>query len=132
MIDSKEFRTGNYLLEKKNGKIGLVPLGPDQLQLILQNKLTDLFPQLIKSDLLVKLGFTENMDYPLLPEAREFILVLPVIGPNKNEIRAYIKNNQEAFARYLVNGLVASNNVFAIHLLQNLYFSLTGKELSFQ
>jgi hypothetical protein len=68
----------------------------------------------------------------LLPEARQFILVVPVIGSNKNEIHAFIKNNKECFGRATVNGLPASNNFYHLHQLQNLYFSMTGLELSIQ
>jgi hypothetical protein len=74
-------------------------------------------------------GFLENKDYPLSPQAREFKLQLPVIGNNKNEILAYIKNNKECFARAMVNGLPVSNNIFHVHQLQNLYYALTGEEL---
>lgn len=79
--------------------------------------------------MLEKSGFKENKEYPLLPHAKEFILVLPVIGKNKNEIRAYIKNNKECFGRATVNDLPVSNNLYYLHQLQNLYFALTGEEL---
>ena len=71
-----------------------------------------------------------NKDYPLLPDAREFILVLPVIGNHKNEIRAYIKNNKECFGRAVVNGLPVSNNFYHLHQLQNLFFALTNEEIN--
>ncbi len=76
-----------------------------------------------------KCGFEENKEYALLPEAREFLLTLPVIGNNKNEICVYIKNNGECFGRAAVNGMPVSNNFFHLHQLQNLFNALTGKEL---
>jgi hypothetical protein len=83
----------------------------------------------LKAEILEKCGFVENKDYPLLPDAREFILVLPIIGNNKNEIRAYIKNNKECFGRVTVNNLPVSNNFYHLHQLQNVYFALTSEEL---
>src|SRR6476469_71856 len=89
----------------------------------------DFFAIVLKAELLEKCGFIENKDYPLLPDAREFRLVLPVIGNHKNEILAYIKNNKECFGRAVVNGFTASNNFYHLHQLENLYYSLTGEEL---
>lgn len=89
----------------------------------------EVFPIVLKAELLQKCGFIENESYLLLPDAREFILVLPVIGSNNNEVRAYIKNNKECFGRATVNGLPVSNNFYHLHQLQNLYFALTNKEL---
>ena len=60
------------------------------------------------------------------------MLVLPVIGSHHNEIRAYIKNNKECFGRAVVDTIPVSNNFYYLHQLQNLYFSLTGKELAVQ
>lgn len=90
----------------------------------------EIYPVVLKAEILQKCGFTENEKYPLLPDAREFILVLPVIGNNNNEIRAYIKNNKECFARAVVNNLPVSNNVYHLHQLQNLYYALTNEELN--
>ena len=84
---------------------------------------------LLKAEILQKCGFVENEKYPLWPAAREFILVLPVIGNANNEIRAYIKNNKECFARAVVNNLPVSNNLYHLHQVQNLYFALTNEEL---
>ena len=87
------------------------------------------FPVILKADVLEKCGFAENKDYPLLPAAREFILVMAVNGSNKNQINAFVKNNGECFARATVDGAPASNNIYHLHQLQNLYFSITGDEL---
>ena len=94
-----------------------------------KGEVKDLFPVILRAELFEKAGFIENKDYPLLPDAREFKLVLPVIGTQKNEIAGYIKNNKECFARATVNGLAVSNNVFHLHRVQNLYYALTGEEL---
>jgi hypothetical protein len=97
--------------------------------LLSKGETASFFPAVLKPELLTKCGFVENKDYPLAPQSREFILVLPVIGSNKNEIYGYVKNNGECFVRAMVNGAVASNNFFHLHQLQNLYYMLTGKEL---
>jgi hypothetical protein len=87
------------------------------------------YPVVLKAEILQKSGFIENKDYPLLPQAREFVLVLPVIGNHKNELFGYVKTNGECFVRATVNGAVATNNFFHLHQLQNLFFALTGTEL---
>ena len=95
-----------------------------------RGEIKDLFPVVLKPELLEKCGFIENKNYALLPDAREFKLVLPVIGNAQNEIHAYVKNNKECFGRATINNLPISNNFYHLHQLQNLYFALTGEELS--
>lgn len=90
----------------------------------------DMFPVLLSAPVLEKCDFAENKKYALLPESREFILVLPVMGSGAMEIRAYVKNNKECFARVMISGVPVSNNFFHLHHLQNVYFSLTGEELA--
>lgn len=89
----------------------------------------DFFPVVLSTAVLEKCGFTENKKYPLLPESREFILVMPVMGSGNMELRAYIKNNKEAFGRAMMNGVPVSNNFFHLHQLQNLFYALAGQEL---
>lgn len=129
MINANELRLGNHILQKINNRIVTVKCTPHHFELLSTGDGKDIYPVTLKVELLEKAGFLENMDYPLLPDAREFILVLPVIGNNKNEIRAYIKNNKECFGRAVVNGLPVSNNFYHLHQLQNLYFALTNEEL---
>lgn len=129
MIKAEELRLGNIILQKQLGKISTVKCAYAHFELLAKGQYKDLYPVVLKAELLEKCGFIENMDYPLLPDAREFILALPVIGSNKNEIFAYIKNNKECFARAAVNGLPASNNFYNLHQLQNVYHALTGTEM---
>ena len=129
MIHASEFRLGNYILHKLNGKISMVPCSFSHFELLHKGDVASFYPVVLKAELLEKCGFIENKNYPLLPQAREFILVLPVIGSSKNELYGYVKNNGECFVRATVNGSVASNNFFHLHQLQNLFFTLTGKEL---
>ncbi len=129
MITVSEFRFGNLLLQKNGPKITKVPFGLQHIDLLVNSDLSALYPIVLKPDILEKCGFQENKKYPLLPEAREFILVLPVPGGNKNELRVYNKSNGECFGRALVNDAVASQNFFQLHQLQNLFYSLTGAEL---
>jgi hypothetical protein len=129
MINANELRLGNYILQKINNRIVTVKTTPQHFELLNTGNEKDMYPVILKAELLEKAGFLENKDYPLLPDAREFILVLPVIGNNKNEIRAYIKNNKECFGRAVVNGLPVSNNFYHLHQLQNLFFALINEEL---
>ena len=129
MINAIELRSGNYILQKVNNKIVMVRCNAQHFQLLENGNGKDIYPVVLKAELLEKCGFSENEKYPLLPEAREFILVLPVIGNGNNEIRAYIKNNKECFGRAVVNNLPVSNNFYHLHQLQNVYFALTNEEL---
>lgn len=129
MINASELRLGNYLLHKLNGKITMLPCSYAHFELLGKGDTGAFYPVVLKPELLEKAGFIENKNYPLLPQAREFILVLPVIGSHKNELYGYVKNNGECFIRATVNGAVASNNFFHLHQLQNLFFVLTGTEL---
>lgn len=129
MINENELRLGNYILQKINTRIIPVKFTHQHFELLKVGNTKDLFPVILKAEVLEKCGFSENKKYPLLPEAREFILVLPVIGNATNEIRAYIKNNKECFGRATINNLPVSNNFYHLHQLQNLYFALTAEEL---
>jgi len=130
MINANEIRLGNYLMQKVSTRITTTLCTYQHFELLSKGESKDLFPVVLKAELLGKCGFIENKDYPLLPSAREFKLVLPVSGNNQNEIFAYIKNNKECFARATVNGLPVSNTIYHLHQLQNLYFALTGEELT--
>lgn len=128
MINASELRLGNYLMQKM--AIVTTPCTYQHFELLARGQNKDLFPVVLKAELLEKCGFIENKNYPLLPGAREFKLVLPVTGNSQNEIFAYVKNNKECFARATVNGLPVSNNFYHLHQLQNLCFALTGEELA--
>ena len=129
MINANELRLGNYILQKISNRIVTVKTTPQHFELLNTGNEKDMYPVILKAELLEKAGFLENKDYPLLPDAREFILVLPVIGSSKNELYGYVKNNGECFVRASVNGTVASNNFYHLHQLQNLFFALTNEEL---
>jgi len=129
MINVKELRLGNYMLHKLSGRISPVRCAYHHFELVAKEGTKDLYPVLLNADILVKCGFEENLDYPLLPDARQLILVVPVIGSSRNEIHGFIKNNKECFGRAIVNGLPASNNFYHLHQLQNIFFALTAQEL---
>lgn len=129
MINENELRLGNYILQKVNTRIVSVKCIHQHFELLMSGNGKDLFPVALKAEILEKAGFIENKNYPLLPDAREFILALPVIGNANNEIRAYIKNNKECFGRATLNNLPVSNNFYNLHQLQNVYFALTNREL---
>jgi hypothetical protein len=130
MINASELRLGNYLMQKVVTRIITTLCTYQHFELLSKGESKDLFPVVLKAELLEKCGFIENKDYSLLPSAREFKLVLPVIGNHQNEIYAYIKNNKECFGRATLNGLPVSNNFYHLHQLQNLYFALIGEELN--
>ncbi|GAB4093902.1 hypothetical protein [Flaviaesturariibacter terrae] len=129
MIQPAEIRWGNSLLHKRNGKVQQVACGADQFSLIAQGRLADLYPVLLKAEVLLANGFTENKDYALYPQAREFRRVLVVKSGAQHELLAYVKSNGECLAWATANGLQSSNAVFQLHQLQNLHFALTGLEL---
>jgi hypothetical protein len=129
MVKSNEFRLGNYLMHKTGVRILTVPCSYQHFSLMEKDGGKELFPVLLAPANLEKAGFIENKKYALLPESREFILVLPVMGSGDVAIKAYVKANKECFARVMLNNVPISNNVHQLHQLQNLYFSLTGQEL---
>jgi hypothetical protein len=130
MIKAEEFRLGNYLMEKVQQKIRTSKCGFTHFEKMAAGDVKDLYPVTLKPQFLEQCGFTENKEYALLPEAREFWLLLPLPGAHRCEIKAYVKNNQECFARAMMNGLVISQNVFHLHQLQNLYYGLCGDEMA--
>lgn len=129
MVKSQEFRLGNYLMHKTGVRILTVPCTYQHFEAMAKDGGKDLFPVLLSPANLEKSGFIENKKYALLPESREFILVLPVMGSAEMEIRAYVKSNKECFARLMMNTVPLSNNFYHLHQLQNIYFSVTGQEL---
>lgn len=129
MIEATDLRLGNYILHKSGVRILPVKTTFQHFDLLAKGLGKDVFPLALKPDILEKCGFIENKKYYRLPEAREYILTLPVMGNNKNEVYAYINSNKESYARATVNDLVISNNFYYVHQLQNIYYVLTGKEM---
>lgn len=129
MIDPSELRLGNYILHKAGVRILPTKCGFQHFELLSKGLAKDIFPIALKPEMLQKCGFIENKKYYLLPDAREFILTLPVMGKNKNEMYAYINSNKESYARATINDLIISNNFYYVHQLQNLYFAVIGNEL---
>lgn len=130
MIKAQEFRPGNYLLHKTGVRILTVACTFDHFVLMAKDGGKDLFPVVLSSKILEGCGFAENKKYPLLPESREFVLVLPVMGSGDVSIKAYVKANKECFARAMMNNVPLSNNVHHLHSLQNLYQAFTGEEMA--
>src|SRR6476469_6367989 len=88
MINVTELRLGNYILQKAGRRISAVKCGYPHFELVSKEGTKDVYPVGLNAEYLLKCGFAENKNYPLLPEARQFILEVPVIGSNKNEIHA--------------------------------------------
>ena len=129
MIKEQELRLGNYVMQKVNNRIVTTKVTYELFDFLGQGGNNFVYPVVLKAEVLEKAGFIENKNYPLYPEAREFVLAVPVNGSNKNELFAYIKNNGECFGRATVNNTISSNNFYHMHQLQNLYFALCGQEL---
>ncbi len=130
MIQVSELRLGNYILHKAGVRVQQVQVSFQHFELFAKGLTKDAYPILLKPEVLVKCGFVENKKYYLHPDTREFILPLPVMGKNKNEILAYINSGGETYARAAVNDLIISNNFHHLHQLQNLYFLLVGTEMN--
>ena len=120
---------GNYLMQKTGVRILTVRCSFEHFTLMAKGGEKDLYPVVLSASILEKCGFAENKKYALLPESREFLFALPVMGGGDIEMRAYIKSNKECFGRVMLNGVPVSNNFHHLHQLQNLYFTLTGQEL---
>jgi hypothetical protein len=129
MINASELRLGNYLLHKTGVRILPVKCSFQHFELLAKGLAKEMFPVVLKQDILAKSGFIENPSYYLLPDAKQFILILPVMGNSKNEIHAFLNSNKECFARAMVNDLVVTNHFYNLHQLQNVYYSLVGTEL---
>ncbi len=117
------------MLHKAAVRILPVKCTLEHFELIKKGMAKDMFPIALKPDILKKLGFIENENYYLQPEAKEFILTLPVKGEHKNEVLAYLSAKKESYARAAVNDLVISHNIYNLHQLQNLYYALIGEEM---
>ena len=128
MINPNELRLGNYILCKSGVRILPTQCTYLHFDLFSKGQVKDSFPISLKPDILVKCGFNENKKYYAYPEVREFVLTLPVIGQNKNEVLAYV-NATENYARAVVNDLIVSNHFYHVHQLQNLYYAFVGKEM---
>lgn len=78
----------------------------------------------LNSEILEGCGFKKRGDM--------YFLKIPVEGANDHEIFFFIPKRitQQQFGRYTVNDYHGSNNFFYLHQLQNLYFILTGSELT--
>jgi hypothetical protein len=129
MIQPSELRIGNYILHKTGVRILPVKCTFQHFEFLAKGMEKDFFPIQLKKDVLQKCGFIENEKYYLHPETREYILTLPVKGINKNEISAFVAENNPPYARASVNELVVSNHIHHLHQLQNLYFALVAKEM---
>lgn len=117
-------------MHKTGVRILTVPCTVEHFMLMAKDGGKDLFPVLLSAKILEGCGFAENKKYPLLPESREFVLVLPVMGSGEIAIKAYVKSNKECFARAMMANVPLSNNIYHLHQLQNLYQAFTGEELN--
>ncbi len=69
MINANELRLGNYLMQKVATRIITTSCTYQHFELLSKGE-KDLFPVILKTEILEKCGFIENKDYPLLPECK--------------------------------------------------------------
>lgn len=120
MIDTKDLRLGNYVLERNGYLMKVVAIFDDVAYLdfegneadVWEEQMEDIQPLPLSDELLKDLGFVKLMNdrfllYPIELEkiGEDFVLLLP-----KNET-------------------VIGTKVVGLHHLQNFYYNITGKEL---
>jgi len=86
----------------------------------------------ITERMLLSCGFKLDEGFALAGFSNKYDLNIPVKGINNNEITYYICQQLKVknFGTYTVDGYWAANNFKYIHQLQNLFFDLTGNELT--
>jgi len=129
MINPTELRLGNYILHKTGVRILPSKCTFLHFEVFAKGQVKDSFPIALKPDILVKCGFVENKKYYAYPDTREFVLTLPVIGTNKNEVLAYVNASNESYARAVVNDCIVTNHIHHLHQLQNMYYAFVGNEM---
>ena len=120
MIDTKDLRLGNYVLERNGYLMKVVAIFDDVAYLdfegneadVWEEQMEEIKPLPLSDELLKDLGFVKLMNdrfllYPIELEkiGEDFVLLLP-----KNET-------------------VIGTKVVGLHHLQNFYYIITGKEL---
>ena len=120
-MKATELRIGNYLHSNITGHVFQV-FASDIVNI--NEDLAVAKPIPLTEQWLKDFGFTEVKD-----KAYHYTLKIPIDGENKNEIVGIIVNNNIVCCA-ITNGHWSSNNIFHVHQLQNLYFALTGMELT--
>lgn len=147
-MDPKELRIGNYFhpmgyanntaLMPYTGIIYMVgAISPFNIEVIEHNrpknlsfKFSEVSPVVLTPDILNKCGFKIDENYELKAVADRYILPVIISGSTKCELVAvHVRDENEIYCFYLVEGFWASNNFNKLHELQNLYYILTGNEL---
>ena len=127
-MEAKNFRIGNLLRSKEWGGVGQIEgieLTKDGFEIKVKGyvhkcergKYFDLRPIELTGKILEQLGFGKN---EALYEFGDFALKEWTVG------------RQEQWQVFLGNSHLGQFNDMAIHELQNLFFALTGKELSIE
>ena len=60
MINETELRLGNFILQKLNGKISMVPCSYQHFELMHKGDIASFYPVVLKPELFEKSGFIEN------------------------------------------------------------------------
>lgn len=138
MIKASELRLGNYFRDRLTGRILIVDtLSKDQIIFDQQgDALPDGWqaePIPIAEEWLIKFGFEETMNHGIcnwrLSIGNEYIAPH---GDNRYElISSSIPDKEVAdYCSYTVNDYWAAKRCNYVHQLQNLYFAVTGHELT--
>lgn len=92
-------------------------------------------PVILTEDWLLRAGFRKTRKYPEIYDKNVFILEtnLPIkliLCGNKGFFDCYSDYNP-SFKKHGINFITTNSGVTKLHQLQNLYFALTGNELTF-
>lgn len=127
MIDFRELRPGNYLQGKPisipkmgwhgDGTTRITSYGIYMLE---ENTELDYNPIPLTEEWLIKFGFRQDFTYKYRWAIGTFVIHLMMVDS---------ENEKLAYHLALDYGQMLRKPIFSVHQLQNLYYSLTGKEL---
>jgi hypothetical protein len=118
MIDAKELRIGNYVFDNGDGNLYKIPSGFS----ISANM--EMNPIPITEEWLLKFGFeNENHWYSIVVSGLTFLLVHKKLSESKRE-------SFDCSLKAKDSGVWFSGKIQHVHQLQNLYFALTGEDLT--
>ena len=126
MIEAKDLRIDNFIRLKENGNIFDVQVVGTRCESI------DVYNNGIYT------SYLKNIDYYLepIPLTEEWLVKFGFELVTKSTKKYMIKNtyNEPCFFKYKAQGVFAfryqNTTVYNVHQLQNLYFALTGEELT--
>ena len=141
-MEANELRLGNlveyYITDNTDERKEwweVTKIDVHDLESLSQTNDPDYRPIPLTEDWLLRAGFRKTRKYPEICDKNVFILEtnLPIkliLCGNKGFFDCYSDYNP-SFKKYGVNFITTNSGVTKLHQLQNLYFALTGNELTF-